>query len=138
MKKNKEVATTKKAQNSSTAPVSQLPSLSEAFSPEFATIGFEEIKNDPIASKMMAILYSQGDKELKIARKTITDLTAQVKYYKAISISNIAYAIINVLGTLIVGIGISQMNWWLVVIGSILVLVGNIAPLLISKHGDKI
>ena len=46
MKKNKEVATTKKAQNSSTAPVSQLPSLSEAFSSEFATIGFEEIKND--------------------------------------------------------------------------------------------
>ena len=120
--------------------IAQLGSLAEAFSlNDFSNISMEELKNDPAAAKIITILYAQSEKEKKISEEKVSDLTAKVKFYQAIQITNIAFAIVSVIGTIIVGFGISlDMKTWLIILGSILVLCGEIMPIVLNMKGEKL
>lgn len=120
--------------------IAQLGSLAEAFSlNDFSNISMEELKNDPAAAKIITILYAQSEKEKKISEEKVSDLTAKVKFYQAIQITNIAFAIVSVIGTIIVGFGISlDMKTWLIILGSILVLCGEIMPIVLNRKGEKL
>lgn len=120
--------------------IAQLGSLAEAFSlNDFSNISMEELKNDPAAAKIITILYAQSEKEKKISEGKVSDLMAKVKFYQAMQITNIAFAIVSVIGTIIVGLGISlDMKTWLIVLGSILVLCGEIMPIVLNMKGEKL
>ena len=120
--------------------IAQLGSLAEAFSlNDFSNISMEELKNDPAAAKIITILYAQSEKEKKISEGKVSDLMAKVKFYQAMQITNIAFAIVSVIGTIIVGLGISlDMRTWLIVLGSILVLCGEIMPIVLNRKGEKL
>lgn len=120
--------------------IAQLGSLAEAFSlNDFSNISMEELKNDPAAAKIITILYAQSEKEKKISEGKVSDLMAKVKFYQAMQITNIAFAIVSVIGTIIVGLGISlDMRTWLIVLGSILVLCGEIMPIVLNWKGEKL
>lgn len=120
--------------------ITQLGSLADAFSlNDFSNISMEEFKNDPAAAKIITILYAQSEKEKKISEEKVSDLMAKVKFYKAMQITNIAFAIVSVIGTIIVGLGISlSMKTWLIILGSILVLCGEIMPIALNMKGEKL
>ena len=64
---------------------------------------------------------------------------AKVKFYQAMQITNIAFAIVSVIGTIIIGLGISlDMKTWLIILGSILVLCGEIMPIVLNMKGEKL
>ena len=120
--------------------IAQLGSLAEAFSlNDFSNISMEELKNDPAAAKIITILYAQSEKEKKISEGKVSDLMAKVKFYQAMQITNIAFAIVSVIGTIIIGLGISlDMKTWLIILGSILVLCGEIMPIVLNMKGEKL
>lgn len=130
-----EATTTK---TSKTTPLSKMEGLADAFTgAEFATINFEELSKDPLGVKILAILYSQNESKLKQAEERILVLSASIKFYKGFPTANIAFIIMNVVGTLIVGIG-APSNLWLIIPGAILVLAGSILPIFFIKKGDKL
>lgn len=133
--------TTPQNQNStSSGSLEQLGSLSEAFSwSDFSNIKLDELVNDPAAAKMITILYVQSEKERKIAESKIASLMAKVKYYQSLQISSIAFAVVSILGTIVISLGLSlNMNWAIIVIGIILVLGGEIMPRILHKKVENI
>ena len=124
----------------SSESLAQIGSLSEAFSKsDFSNITVEELVNDPAAAKIITILYAQSEKEKRLIEGEIASLKAKVKYYQSLHIVNIAFAIVNVLGTIVLGIGISlSMNWAIIVIGIIMVLGGEIVPRVLHKKGEDV
>lgn len=128
-------------QGNTTNPSSlaQIGSLTEAFSgSDFTTINIEEFKNDPVAAKIITILYAQSEKEKKQAEGKVAALMARVKYYQSIQNASIMFAVMSVIGTIVVGLGISlDMRWWIILLGSILVLGGEIMPRILYKKGDS-
>ena len=118
-------------------PLSKIDGLTDAFTGvDYTNINFEELCKDQSGIKIITILYSQNESELKQARKTICDLTASIKFFKAFPISNISFAIMNLVGTFLVGLG-APSNLWLILPGAILVLTGNIMPFIIINKGEK-
>ena len=137
------MADKKKPQSQNTTnpgSLSQLSSLTEAFSgSDFSTISMEEFQSDPVAAKIMTILYAQSEKERKIAEGKVSDLMAKVKYYKTMPTTSIAFAVVSIIGTIVVGLGVSlNLNWWLILSGSILVLGGDILPIILNKKGEEL
>lgn len=133
--------TNKQDQNTTeSGSLAQLGSLAEAFSlNDFSNISMEELKNDPVAAKIITILYAQSEKEKKISEGMVSDLKAKVKFYQAMQITNIAFAIVSVIGTIIVGLGVSlDMKTWLIILGSILVLCGEIMPIVLNMKGERL
>lgn len=127
---------TSQAQNTTNSgSLAQMGSLSEAFSwSDFSNISIKELSNDPAAAKMITILYAQSEKEKKQAEGKITQLLADVKYYQSMQSVSIAFAAVSVIGTIVVGIGVSlNMNWPLILIGSVLVLIGEIVPRALNR-----
>ena len=62
---------------------------------------------------------------------------AKVKYYQSLQITSIAFAIVSVLGTIVISLGLSlDMNWTIIVIGIALVLGGEIMPRVLHKKGE--
>lgn len=122
-----------------TASLSQLSDITEAFTgDDFTKITSEDFKKNPLAGRMMTMLYAENAKKLKEAENTILELTASVKYYQALPTANIGYALMNLIGTIIVGLGVSlDINWVLIILGGLLVLGGNGLPLLYIKKGGK-
>lgn len=123
----------------STAALSQFASSTEAFT----TITRDDFKKNPLAGQMMARLYAEKTNELNEANEKILELTKQVSFYRSFPIANIGFALMNVIGTIVVGLGVSlDINLWLIILGSILVLSGNLLPLLYTKKecrmGDEI
>lgn len=118
--------------------LAQIGSLSEAFAwSDFSNIKVDELVNDPAAAKMITILYAQSEKERKSAESKITSLMAKVKYYQSLQIASIAFAVVSVLGTIVISLGISlNMNWEIIVIGIALVLGGEIMPRVLHKKGE--
>ncbi len=126
-------------QSSTTPPsLAQMGSLSEAFSwSEFSNIKVEELVNDPAAAKMITILYAQSEKERKQAEAKISSLMAKVKYYQSMQVVSIAFAIVSILGTIVISLGVSlNMNFAMIGIGITLVLGGEIIPRILHKMGD--
>ena len=63
---------------------------------------------------------------------------AKVKYYQSLQLVSIAFAVVSILGTVVVSLGISlDMNWALIVIGIVLVLGGEIFPRVLHKKGEE-
>lgn len=122
-----------------TASLSQLTDITEAFSvDDFAHVTSDEFKNNPLVGKMMTMLYAATANKLKEADNTILELTGSVKYYQSFPISNIGFSIMNIIGTIIVGIGASLSNQlFLIILGGLLVLAGNILPIIFIKNGEK-
>lgn len=132
---------TSQAQNTTNSgSLAQMGSLSEAFSwSDFSNISIEELSNDPAAAKMITILYAQSEKEKKQAEGKITQLLADVKFYRSMQSVSIAFAVVSVIGTIVVGFGISlNMSWPLIMLGSALVLIGEITPRALNKKGEKV
>lgn len=118
-----------------TTALSQLNNITEAFTGEdFTKITSEDFKKNPLAGRMMTMLYAENVKKLKEADDTILELTKQVSYYQSFPTVNIGCAVMNIIGTIVVGLGVSlSENVWLIVLGGLLVLTGNILPLLLRK-----
>lgn len=118
-----------------TAALSQLNNITEAFTGEdFTKITSEDYKKNPLAGRMMAMLYAENVKKLKESDDKILELTKQVSYYQSFPTANIGYAIMNIIGTIVVGLGVSlSVNIWLIASGSLLVLAGNVLPMLLIK-----
>ena len=132
--------TASKNQNStSIGSLAEMGSLSEAFSlSDFSNIKLDELVNDPAAAKIITILYVQSEKEKKQVEGKISSLMAKVKYFQSMQIVSIAFAIVSILGTITISIGIAlEMNWAIIVIGIALVLGGEIIPRVLHKKGDK-
>ena len=120
------------------SPLSQINCLSDAFTEnKFAQISFEEFSKDPIVGKIITILYSQSENKLKAAEAKILSLTASLKFFKAFPTANIAFVVMNVIGTLLVGLG-APSNLWIIILGALLVLAGNILPLIFIKKGERL
>lgn len=123
---------------SNTTPLSRIERLTDAFTgADFTTINFEELCKDPAGIKMITILYSQSESELKQAEDKILKLSASIKFFKAFPTANIAFVIMNCIGTLLVGLG-APSNLWLIILGAILVLAGNALPFFFIKKGDNL
>ena len=130
------VETTTNSNN--TTPLSNIVRLTDVFTgADFTTINFEELCKDPSGIKMITILYSQNESELKQAKETILHLSASVKFFKAFPTANIAFVIMNIVGTILVGLG-APSNMWLILLGVLLVLAGNVLPFFFIKNGDKL
>ena len=129
----------KNRNSTNSGSLAEMGSLSEAFSlSDFSNIGIEEMANDPVAAKIITILYTQSEKERKQTEGKITSLMAKVKYYQSLQLVSIAFAVVSILGTVVVSLGISLgMNWALIVIGIVLVLGGEIVPRVLHKKGEK-
>ena len=115
--------------------LSQLSNITEAFIGEdFTKITSEDFNKNPLAGRMMTMLYAENAKKLVEANEKILELTKLVSYYQSFPITNVGYAVMNIVGTVIVGIGVSLSdNKWLIVLGGILVLAGNILPIIFRK-----
>ena len=87
----------------STAALSQFASSTEAFT----TITRDDFKKNPLAGQMMARLYADKTNELNEANEKILELTKQVSFYRSFPIANIGFALMNVIGTIVVGLGVS-------------------------------
>lgn len=129
----------KNRNSTNSGSLAEMGSLSEAFSlSDFSNIGIEEVANDPAAAKIITILYAQSEKERKQTEGKITSLMAKVKYYQSLQLVSIAFAVVSILGTVVVSLGISlDMNWALIVIGIVLVLGGEIFPRVLHKKGEE-
>ena len=86
---------------------------------------------------MKTILYSQSESELKKANDRILELSASIKFFKAFPTANIAFVIMNLVGTILVGLG-APSNLWLIILGAILVIAGNALPYCFIKKGDNL
>lgn len=130
--------TPKNQSSTNSSSLAQIGSLSEAFSwSDFSNIKVEELINDPAAAKIITILYAQSEKERKLAEGKISSLMAKVKYYQSMQAVSIAFAAVNILGTITISLGISlNMNWAIIGIGIILVLGGEIIPRVLHKKGE--
>ena len=137
---NNETTPTTLSQNTTgnTSTLSQLSTITEAFKgDDFLSITSEEYKKNPLAGKMMAMLYAESEKKLTAANEKVLDLSKQVSYYQSFPIVNITYSIMNIVGTIVVGLGVSlSANLWLIFLGGLLVLAGNILPLFYSKKSS--
>lgn len=133
-----DINTPQNQNSTNSGSLAQMGSLSEAFSwSDFSNIKVEELVNDPAAAKMITILYAQSEKERKLAESKITSLMAKVKYYQSLQITSIAFAVVSVLGTIVISLGLSlNMNWAIIVIGIALVLGGEIMPRVLHKKGE--
>lgn len=118
-----------------TTTLSQLNTITEAFTgDDFTKITSEDFKKNPLAGRMMAMLYAEKAKKLKEAEDKVIDLTKLVGYYQSFPAVKIGYAVMNIIGTIVVGLGVSlSANIWLIVSGGLLVLSGNILPLMYTK-----
>ena len=121
-----------------TASLSQLNDITEAFSgDDFTRITSDEFKKNPLAGKLMAMLYAESSKKNKEANEKIFELISEVSFYQSLPIANIGFALMNIIGTIVVGLGVSlSQNIWLIVLGGLLVFFGNVLPLL-YKRGKK-
>lgn len=115
--------------------LNQLTDITEAFLGEdFTIITIDEFKKNPLAGKIMTLLYAEQAKKLKEANDNILELTKKVSYYQAFPTSNIGYSIMNIIGAIVVGLGVSiNINLILIILGGLLVLGGNLLPLLYMR-----
>ena len=136
--KNAPVAGETTTSPSNTTPLSHIERLTDAFTgADFTTINFDELSKDPSGIKIIAILYSQSESELKKANDRILELSASIKFFKAFPTANIAFVIMNLVGTILVGLG-APSNLWLIILGAILVIAGNALPYCFIKKGDNL
>ena len=122
-----------------TTSLSQLKDITEAFSgDDFTKITSDEFTQNPLAGKIMTMLYAENVKKLKEANDNILDLTKEVSFYQSFPTANMGYTIMNVIGTIVVGLGVSlSINVLLIVLGSLLVVGGNVLPLLYLRKRKK-
>lgn len=94
----------------------------------------KDLLNNEVAIISLMNDFNLKENELSEKEETIRELKSDVEHLRTTPFMAIISTIINILGTLVTGIGVEQRKEpdgiWLICVGALLVLIGSIASVL--------